>query len=88
MLLVEIKKLDVGFLVDMSSFPVKCAELRDFCNLMNEKHAVIYTNKTPTAFFKEALELTEKFELVIPVTRNMYVRDRLRREGVNLVVCL
>lgn len=81
-------KLPVGFLVDMTSFPVKCAELSDFCNLVNEKHPVIYTKKTPTAFFKEAMELTEKFDLVIPVTRNMYIRDKLRREGVTLVVCL
>lgn len=74
--------------MDQTSFPVKCAELYDFCNLMNEKYPVIYTSKTPTAFFKEAMDLTEKFELVIPVTRNLFIRDKLRMEGVNLVVCL
>lgn len=84
----EIKKMPVGFLVDMTSFPKKCAELFDFCNIVNDKHSVIYTEKPPTAFFKEAMELTEKFELVIPVTRNMFIRDKLRREGVTLVVCL
>lgn len=83
-----ISKMPVGFLVDMTSFPKKCAELFDFCNIVNDKHPVIYTEKTPTAFFKEAMDLTEKFDLVIPVTRNMFIRDRLRREGVNLIVCL
>lgn len=84
----ETKKLGVGFLVDSSSFPVKCAELSDLCNLLNEKWAVVYTKKTPTAFFKEALDLTEKFELVIPITRNMFVRDKLRQEGVSLILCV
>lgn len=82
------KKLDVGFLVDMTSFPKQCAELMDFCNLMNDKWTVTYTSKTPTAFFQEAMQMTDKFELVIPVTRNMYIRDKLRQEGVTLVVCL
>lgn len=81
-------KLDVAFLVDQTSFPKKCAELYDFCNLVNDKWTVVYTEKTPTAFFKEALDLTDKFELVIPVTRNMFVRDKLRQEGVSLIVCL
>lgn len=43
---------------------------------------------SPTWFFKKALELAEEYELVIPVTRNLFVRDRLRMEGVKLVVCL
>lgn len=43
---------------------------------------------SPTWFFNKALELAEEYELVVPVTRNLFVRDRLRMEGVNLVICL
>lgn len=79
---------EICFLVDSDSFPVRCPELQDLCNLLNEKWGVIYTKKTPTAFFKEALELAEKYELVIPITRNMFVRDKLRMEGVSLILCV
>lgn len=82
------KKDTVAFLVDTTSFPKKCAELQDLCNLLNDHWPIIYTEKTPTAYFNEAMELTEKYELVIPVTRNLYIRDKLRMEGVSLIVCL
>ena len=83
-------KNKVLFLVNRDSFPVKCPELDDFLTLVISKENEVenYYEESPTLFFKTALSRTEDYELVVPVTRNMYVRDRLRLEGVNLVVCL
>lgn len=75
------------FLVDNRSFPKKCPELEDFLSLVSGDIMKLDTDN-PTWFFKKALELAEEYELVIPVTRNLFVRDRLRMEGVKLVVCL
>ena len=80
---------EVLFLVDRQSFPVKCAELDDFITLVASDYEVEYLDQeSPTYFFREAMKRVDNFELVIPVTRNMFIRDRLRREGVNLIVCL
>lgn len=78
---------DVCFFVDRHSFPKKCGELEDFLTLV-DGNIFNFDVDSPTAFFKKALELTDEYELVVPVTRNMFVRDRLRMEGVNLVICL
>lgn len=75
------------FLVDNRSYPKKCPELEDFLSLVSGDTMRLDTD-SPTWFFKKALELAEEYELVIPVTRNLFVRDRLRMEGVKLVVCL
>lgn len=77
----------VLFLVDRKSFPVKCAELDDLYTLVNG-NILELTTESPTEFFRRALSLTDEYELVVPVTRNMYIRDRLRQEGVLLVLCL
>ena len=59
------------------------------CDLVQDDYEVEYSDvESPTLFFKQALVRAEDHELVIPVTRNMFVRDRLRQEGVNLIVCL
>ena len=79
--------MDVCFLVDRHSFPKKCGELDDFLMLVDGTILSVEID-SPTYFFKKALELADKYELVVPVTRNLFVRDRLRQEGVNLVVCL
>lgn len=79
--------MDVCFLVDRHSFPKKCGELSDFLTLVNGTVLDVDVD-SPTYYFKKALELTDEYELVVPVTRNLFVRDRLRQEGVNLVICL
>lgn len=78
---------DVCFLVDRHSFPKKCGELDDFLSLVNG-NIVSIDQESPTYFFRKAMELTDDYELIVPVTRNLFVRDRLRQEGVSLVVCL
>lgn len=81
---------EVVFLVDRKSFPVHCAELDDFTNLMSQAGFSIeeYSSESPTLVFRRCLEATEQYDLVVPVTRNFYVRDRLRQEGVNFIICL
>lgn len=79
--------MDVCFLVDRHSFPKKCGELDDFLTLV-EGNVLTIDEESPTYFFRKAMELTDEYELIVPVTRNLFVRDRLRQEGVNLVVCL
>lgn len=81
------KDRDVLMLVDRHSFPVNCPELEDVLSLMNAQRFDLDT-ESPTTFFNQALKFAEQFELVVPVTRNMYVRDRLRQEGVITVVCI
>lgn len=78
---------DVCLLVDRHSFPKKCGELDDFLSLVNGS-VVCIDQESPTYFFRKAMELTDDYELIVPVTRNLFVRDRLRQEGVSLVVCL
>ena len=84
-----VKSRDVLFFVNRDSFPVNCPELDDFLYLVEKDYEVELSDvESPTLFFKHALDRAENHELVIPVTRNMFVRDKLRMEGVNLVVCL
>lgn len=79
---------DAIILVDRQSFPKKCPELFDFLALLgNVSHTEVET-ENPNVFFRKALELAEEHELVIPLTRNFYVRERLRQEGVSLIICL
>jgi len=79
----------VLYFIDRKSFPVKCPELDDFISLVRDECKVEEMNEeSPTYFFREAMRKAEQYELVIPVTRNMYVRDKLRMEGVSLVICL
>ena len=83
------KGRDILFFINRDSFPVKCPELDDFITLVQDDYEVEYTDvESPTLFFRQALARAEDHELIIPVTRNMFVRDRLRQEGVNLIVCL
>lgn len=80
---------DVLYFIDRNSFPVKCPELDDFISLTRDDCDVLQFNEdSPTKFFRKAVELSDKYDLIIPVTRNMFVRDKLRTEGVSLVVCL
>jgi hypothetical protein len=79
----------VLFFVNRDSFPVNCAELDDFLSLVQENNKVELSDvESPTQFFKQCMARVEDYELIVPVTRNMYVRDKLRQEGVTLVICL
>lgn len=78
---------NVLFLVDRHSFPKKCPELEDLLSLVTGDISDLDT-ENPGHFFREALKKANEYELVVPVTRNLYVRDRLRQEGVSLVICL
>ena len=79
---------DVAFVIDRNSFPVDCPELLDFITLTDGYNHVEVKTDNPTVFFKEALHLAEIYELVVPVTRNFYVRDKLKVEGVSLIVSI
>jgi len=79
----------VLFFINRDSFPVNCPELDDFITLVQENNKVELSDvESPTQFFKQCMARVEDYELIVPVTRNMFVRDRLRQEGVTLVVCL
>lgn len=83
------KGRDVLFFINRDSFPVNCPELDDFITLVQDDYEIEVTDiESPTQFFKQALTRANDHELIIPVTRNMFIRDRLRMEGVNLIVCL
>lgn len=89
MQILQVERNRVLYFIDRKSFPVKCPELDDFISLIRDDCDVAqYENESPTLFFKEAVKQSEDYELVIPVTRNMFVRDKLRVEGVSLVICL
>lgn len=76
-------------LVDLTSFPKKCGELVDLYDLVKDEVELAQVKtESPTEFFKLALKLAEQYQLVVPVTRNLFIRDRLRMEGVNLIICL
>lgn len=77
----------VVFIIDRKSFPVKCPELDDFETLV-QGNILELTTESPTEFFRRAMALTDEYELVVPVTRNLFARDKLRMEGVSLVICL
>ena len=80
---------DVLFFINRKSFPVKCPELDDFITLMSDYFNIESSDEeAPTTFFRQALARANDHELIIPVTRNAFVRDKLRMEGVNFVICL
>lgn len=78
------------FLVDRHSFPQHCEELDDLLSIVGEYYeTTTIDTESPTVFFNRAMELASlDYELVVPITRNLYVRDRLRSEGVNLIICI
>ena len=83
------QKNKVLFFINRDSFPVNCPELDDFISLVQEDNEIELSDvESPTLFFRQAMARTEDYELIVPVTRNMFVRDKLRREGVTLVICL
>ena len=81
-------KSDTLFLIDRHSFPLHCGELEDFLSLVEEHNILEVDTESPTSFFNQAVGLVDQYELIVPVTRNLFIRDRLRQEGVSLVVCL
>lgn len=85
--MVENVNNDVLLLIDRKSFPVKCPELDDLEFLFTGV-VLEFSTDNPTQFFNKALEMTGDYNLVVPVTRNFYVRDKLKMEGVSLIICL
>lgn len=80
---------EVVFLVDRNSFPVKCPELYDLLSLFDsEIHIVEEETDNPTVFFNKAMDMTKEYSLVVPITRNFYMRDKLKQEGVSLIVSI
>ena len=79
--------MDVLFLVDRQSFPKRCPELQDLLTLVDGEILEVDT-ESPTVYFNKAIELADKYDLVVPITRNFFIRDRLRQEGVNLIICI
>lgn len=80
----------VLLLIDRKSFPIHCGELADLEAILDKEMVEVdnYNTESPTEYFNRAIALTSDYELVVPVTRNLFVRDRLRQEGVNFVVCI
>lgn len=76
---------DVVVAVDRNSYPVKCGALSTLCSILN---CNIYEIKTdsPRTFLNKCEELAESYSLVIPCTRNMFVRDHLLNNGVDLIL--
>lgn len=77
--------MDAVVAVDRESFPRKCPALDDLCTIINCP-AINIVATSPTVFLKKCEELAEKYQLVIPCTRNMFVRDYLLQRGVNLII--
>ena len=80
----------VLLLIDRKSFPLHCGELSDLEDILDREMVEIsdYNTESPTEYYNRAIALTSDYELVVPVTRNLFVRDRLRQEGVNFVICI
>lgn len=71
--------------IDKASFPKKCPALDDLCTIIN--CTILEVNaSSPRVFLNKCEELTEEYQLVIPCTRNMFVRDYLLQRGVNLII--
>ncbi len=73
--------------VDVKSFPVKCAALDTLRTIINCPVVDIKT-VSPRTYLNRCEELTEQYSLVIPCTRNMFVRDYLLTNGVDLILTI
>ena len=76
---------DVVVAVDVKSFPVKCDALDTLRSIISCNTVDIRTD-SPRSYRKRWEELAESYSLVIPCTRNMFIRDHLLNNGVNLIL--
>jgi len=76
---------DVVVAIDVDSYPVKCPALDTLRSILN-CNTVDISAGSPRAYLTRCEELTEEYSLVIPCTRNMFIRDHLLNNGVNLIL--
>jgi hypothetical protein len=76
---------DVVVAIDLKSFPKKCDALDTIRSILRCSFVDIDTI-SPRAYLKRCEELTEHYSLVIPCTRNMFIRDYLLSNNVDLIL--
>ncbi len=76
---------DVVVAIDTKSYPVRCDALDTLRSILNCPTVDISAD-SPRVYLKRCEELAESYSLVIPCTRNMFVRDHLLNNGVNLIL--
>ena len=76
---------DVVVAVDVKSFPVKCDALDTLRSIISCSTIDIRTD-SPRDYLKRCVDLGGWCSLVIPCTRNMFIRDHLLNNGVNLIL--
>jgi len=77
--------VDAVVAIDRASFPKKCAALADLTTIINCPIVEVEAT-SPRVFLQKCEDLAEEYQLVIPCTRNMFVRDHLLQRGVNLII--
>lgn len=76
---------DVVVAIDIESYPVRCDALDTLRSILACSTVDIRTD-SPRTYLKRCEELAESYSLVVPCTRNMFVRDHLLNNGVNLIL--
>lgn len=76
---------DVIVAIDIKSFPVKCPALDTLRSILSVSFIDIKCD-SPRVYLNKCEELAEKYSLVIPCTRNMFIRDHLINNGVDLIL--
>lgn len=71
--------------VDRESFPKKCDALSDLATIISCPIVEVHAD-SPRVFLQKCEDLTDEYQLVIPCTRNMFVRDHLLNQGVHLIL--
>lgn len=78
-------KDEVVIAIDVDSYPVKCPALDTLRSIVN-CNTVDISSSSPRSYLARCEELAEEYSLVIPCTRNMFIRDHLLNNGVNLIL--
>ena len=78
-------KDDVVVAIDVKSFPVKCPALDTLRSILSVSFVDIKCD-SPRVYLNKCEELAEEYSLVIPCTRNMFIRDHLINNGVDLIL--
>lgn len=76
---------DFVIAIDSKSFPKYCEALSVLEQIV-DCNVVRIESTSPTKYLEQCEELAEKYSLVIPCTRNMFIRDHLRINGVDLII--
>ena len=78
-------KDDVIVAIDRKSFPVRCSALDTLRSILSVTFVDIKCD-SPRVYLSKCEELAEEYSLVIPCTRNMFIRDHLINNGVDLIL--